>query len=164
MCTFWLIISNKNVCHKKPLYIMQYSFHIEVLLTEVGLFLHQIHCKKHLILRYNFLSSQYTGKYLFCSFKYHLWRWRVLKNENIFISYNTDMNYNDIYSKTITALCCTNCQSYENSCLKLNQQHWGECSFQTHRWPGTGLSSPKWGWQHMCTTHQSFASFVYRVR
>lgn len=74
-------------------------------------FWHQIHYKKHLILRYNFLSSQYTGKYLFCSFKYHLWRWRVLKNENIFISYNTDMNYNDIYSKTITALCCTNCQS-----------------------------------------------------
>lgn len=28
----------KNVCHKKPLYIMQYSFHIEVLLSEVGLF------------------------------------------------------------------------------------------------------------------------------
>lgn len=25
------------------------------------------------------------------------------KIENIFISYNTDMNYNDIYSKTITA-------------------------------------------------------------
>lgn len=24
------------------------------------------------------------------------------KNENIFISYNTYMNYNDIYSKTIT--------------------------------------------------------------
>lgn len=125
-------------------------------------FWHQIHYKKHLILRYIFLSCQY--KYLFCSFKYHLWRWRVLKNENIFISYNTDMNYNDIYSKTITALCCTNCQSQVNSCLKLNQQHWGECSFQTHRWPGTGLSSPKWGWQHMCTTHQSFASFVYRVR
>lgn len=50
-------------------------------------FLHQIHCKKHLILRYNFLSSQYTGKYLFCSFKYHLWRWRVFKKMKTFSSH-----------------------------------------------------------------------------
>lgn len=50
-------------------------------------FWHQIHvhCKKHLILRYIFLSCQY--KYRFCSFKYHLWRWRVFKKMKTFSSH-----------------------------------------------------------------------------